>query len=101
MVAAHFHHSEAAAKVLTRVIDNTFNHSETVQSQHWLEPHRLIISALYTDRWPETNIPFQYVCKSYVLKENGVVTSTHDLKIIARSCFLPLTWEIIYLTTVC
>ena len=31
----------------------------------------------------------------------AVVTSTHDLKIMARSFVLPLTWEIFYLTTIC
>ena len=39
MLAAQVHRDEAAAKVLTRVIDNTFNHSETVQAQHWSELH--------------------------------------------------------------
>ena len=35
--------------------------------------------------------PFQYNRKSYVPKE-----STHNLKIIAQSYFLPLTWDIYF-----
>ena len=33
----HVHHTEAVAKVLERVIDNTFNHPKAAQAQHWFK----------------------------------------------------------------